>query len=207
MNKTLKEVRKFNNDIKTFEERKDFIETLYQDKEVLEEAMHNDKIAKTIEEQATYLLNSSDVSSGRKIEESYYRDEVDYRSNYPIGNKTISTDIEQREDIHQTTNHIDEMFNEDSRFDDMFCLLNMTTEEKKKLIKVGLKEKDNKDSTLQEVMQRLYDEIMSKLTDEIDKKIVELIHFDISMDSISDELNINKRNVYKRFERICEKKI
>lgn len=87
--------------MRTFSERLDFIENNLNEHE-----WHN-RLAKTViddnhskgnsvssflDDVATYLLESKDIKSGRKVDNSYYRNDKDYYNNYSIGRNTTPLD-------------------------------------------------------------------------------------------------------------------
>lgn len=204
----LKQIRKFDNGLDTYIERTEFIEELYADVDLVgSTAMCNSEMARTLEEQATYLLNSKDVESGRKQEYAYYRNESDYRSNYSVGINTVSTDFEQREDLHEVYFSESESNITIDNVNELFYLDNMTVEEKKRLIKIGLREKDNDKNSLSDTMQDLYEYILDILDDDIDKRVLTLCSNGLTELEIADHIGVSRRSINKRINRICEKKI
>ena len=204
----LKQVRKFDNGLDTYKERSEFISNIYENVDCIgESAMENSEIARTIEEQATYLLNGKDVESGRKQEYSYYRNESDYRSNYSVGGNTISTDFGEREDLHETYDPNENLNIIIDNVNSLFYLDKMSIEEKKRLIKIGLKEKDNELNDLSYLMMELYEYILDTLDDDVDRKVVEFCSKGLTELEIASMIGVSRRSVNKRINRICEKKI
>lgn len=219
MSYNVKSLKKFDNELKKLEDRKEHVEKILNENcEMIEDYIENsmlngnarieDKgINITIEQLATYLLKSQDAESCRSGEFTFYETERDYRSRYKIGKNTYSTDMGGRDDISKI--HYDS-YEEECFLPPMHELFNfdtMTPEEKKSLIKLGLKEKDNEYSELRDTMSSAYEYIMDMLTDEKDRVIVDmLIQGRIEAD-IAKVVGINRPNVNKRIKRICENKI
>lgn len=161
----------------------------------------------TIEEMGTLLLRSSDAESCRKGEYSFYETESDYRRLYGIGKNSISTNIEEREDIVYDRSTLEDSTERVATLA-LFNFENMSDKEKKNLLMVGLKEKNNNEyENLMDYLSSSYDYVIDLLDDEKDREIVECIAKGMSQKEISNEVGIAQQNVSKRIKRIYSRKI
>lgn len=213
----LKNIKKFDSSFKTAEERLDYINNLIENNNnellkylttyMLEEdsRIEQKPVNIAIEQLGTYLIRARDNESCRSGEYSFYETEADYRG-YKIGMNSFATDIEERNDLEYDEFHK----NSDGlniNVYEIFNFGNMSVEEKKRLIKHGLREKDNDFSRLQDIMQDCYDYILDTLEDERDKIIIELTVKGNTENEIAETIGIARQNVNKRMKRICENKI
>lgn len=213
----LKNIKKFDTSFETTEERVGYLNDLikensfelfeYLSNYMLEEddRFEQKPVNIALEQLGTYLIRAKDNESCRSVEYSFYETEADYRG-YKIGMNSFATDIEERNDLEHNE------FNKDSGcfgidIYEIFNFGNMSPEEKKKLIKHGLREKNNDFSRLQDIMQDCYDYIIDTLEDERDKIIVKLTVEGLTENEIAKTIGIAQPNVNKRFRRICENKI
>lgn len=216
---SIERLKKFDNSLKSLKDRSEYIESLLEDSQYMindyiennmlkgEARIEERPINITIGQMATYLLRSEEVESSRKGAYSFYETEQDYRK-VKIGKASIATDISSRDDISKE--HFDKYKHDECLVESVYELFNfdnMTPDDKKKLIKIGLKEKDNTHSSLREVMQSAYDYIMDMLTDDKDKEIVDMLIEDRTESEIAKIIGIAQPNVNKRIKRICENKI
>lgn len=212
-------LNRFDNTIKSLEDRNRFIENLIEEnKELIGQyistsMLDGDKrteerpINITIEHLATYLLRSDGVESSRKGDYTFYENEKRYRQ-YAIGKACIATDTSNRDDLAKE--HYDR-YKHDSCLSfspyELFDFGKMTSDEKKRLIKHGLKEKDNEYSELKEIMSSAYEYIMDMLTDEKDRLIVDMLIEGRKESEIAKCIGIAQPNINKRVKRICVNKI
>lgn len=199
----IKNLKKFNNELKTLEERKSFVQDLldeniemiegYTSTSMLEgeNRFEEKELNITIEMLATYLLKSQDVESCRSGEFTFYESERDYRSRYQIGKNTYSTDMSNRDDISKI--HYDSY---DGTEDEMTIDVSvMNSKEIAKLIRLGIREKDIEGSRLKRYMEMLYSYIYINLNTDRDLKIFDLMISGKSDNEISDTTGLPRRTV------------
>lgn len=203
--KCFEEINNFDNVLKTYQERKDFVEKTHKtiidnDTSIMVAAMNNTNVAKALENQATYLLNSCDVESGRKQEYAYYRDDKDYKSNYAIGENTIYTDnLEDFERYLASRNNVEIPVNAD-RLD----IEKMTPEHKKRFLKYGVNNLDGLSDVFKSKIKVLIDNIEKEAKDDTDRTIIYgLINGKTEL-TIARELGISRRSVNKRLNKLCK---
>ena len=204
----LKKIRKFDNSLKTIDERREYVEKLLGDNvEMIDEHNHgamleSDRLSEnmplniTIEEFGTYLLKSGDAESCRSGEYTFYETERDYRSRYKIGKASIATDMSSN----------DEFIDYAGESVDSCLYINVSTMDStqvKRLIRMGLSEKDVDGSGLQDVMSEIY-EISRKRIDEKDLPVFEMMVDGMSDGEISDALGIPRRSVNYMVNRIVK---
>lgn len=196
----------FDNVLKTYDERKSHVENTCESLEsmnvsLMVEAMNNNSVSDIIEKQATYLLNSLDVESGRKQEYGYYRDDTDYKSNYAIGGNTLLTDNLDDFERYMANKSIGKF----ETTSDLLDIKVMTPDNKKRFLKYGIGDMDLKSfsNQFQSKIKILIDNIIDSTKDDIDKEIViNLINGESEL-SISEKLGISRRSVNKRLNKIC----
>lgn len=212
----LKKIRQFDNSLKTIDERREYVEKLLGDNvEMIDEHNHgamleSDRLSEnmplniTIEEFGTYLLRASDVESTRSGENTFFETEKRYRQ-YAIGKASIATDMTTNDEFvdYAGEDGVCESYN---RYN-LFNFDNMTPEQKKNLIRLGLKEKDNPDCAIKDDFQSAYEYIIDLLSDVKDKMIVEMLISGRAEPDIAASLCMTQQAVNKRLNRICEKKI
>jgi len=214
----LKKIRKFDNSLKTIDERREYVEKLLGNNvEMIDEHNHgamleSDRLSEnmplniTIEEFGTYLLKSGDAESCRSGEYTFYETERDYRSRYKIGKASIATDMSSNDEF---IDYAGESVENNVEYDKykLFNFSEMTIEQKKNLIRVGLKEKDNPNCAIKDDLQSAYEYIIDLLSDVKDKMIVEMLISGRAEPDIAASLCMTQQAVNKRLNRICEKKI
>ena len=89
----------------------------------------------------------------------------------------------------------------------LFNFNEMTPDQKKRLIKKGLKEKDNEYFAIREDLRSAYEYIMDMLTDEKDLDIVDMLISGMTEAEIADEMGVKRQGINKRIKNIVEKKI
>lgn len=204
MSKDIKEKLKvIDSSISSYDERSGHIDKILGELEgenVLSLASSNDKIAQMLESQATFLLNSSDIDSGRKVEYGYYRDERDYRSNYSIGKNTVATEEVKIASLSEKANvdfpkvnieHID------FRKVDISKRRNFLIDE--------LCEINNPVNSLSSIIKVIHDNLINEINNKDDAKIVESLSSGLTVDEIASDFNISRRSVVRRIEKLCEK--
>lgn len=217
-NSTIKDIKNFNNKLKNYEERRSHVEFVFAANPGITQYIENmmirnptqleqQAIPKAIEEHGTYLLNSKDVTSGREQEYSYYRDERDFRSNYAAGRKTISTDIEEREDLHDKVEFLSTSIIPIEYLNRLFDFDSMSSSEWMKMLKFGLKEKDNPESMLREFMSYMYELIQESVEDPEDLLIVDLLIAGKSQEQIGVELDKSRATIGYRINNVIRKKV
>lgn len=211
----LKKIRKFDNSLKTIDERREYVEKLFDENvEMIDEHNHgamldserlseNMPLNITIEEFGTYLLRSSDVESSRSGDNTFFETEKRYRQ-YAIGRASIATDMNSNDEFIDYAG--EEMCESYNKYD-LFNFDKMTPEQKKNLIRLGLKEKDNPDCAIKDDLQSAYEYIIDLLGDVKDKMIVEMLISGRAEPDIAASLCMTQQAVNKRLNRICEKKI
>lgn len=217
-NSTIKDIKKFNNKLESYEERRSHVESVFAAAPGVTQYIENTMIGnpspleqqaipRTIEEHGTYLLNSKDVTSGREQEYSYYRDERDFRSNYAAGNRTVSTDIEEREDLHEQVDFLATSIIPIEYLNRLFDFDSMTSSEWMKMLKFGLKDKDNPESMLKEFMSYMYELIQESIEDPEDLLIVDLLIAGKSQEQIGVELDKSRATIGYRINNVIRKKV
>lgn len=195
----------------TFDERRKFIEDNLDAKE------WHEKLAKTViddnyskvngvssylDDVATYLLESRDIKSGRKIDNSYYRNDKDYYNNYSIGKNTIPLDTHIVEEIiGQGTQQ-----NNDSRRLLKNLLTYMTLDED--VIKNFVLHWNMDISDCSEEFTNTWEWIHLELGEYLTDVELELLqHFDgtRSMSEIARECNVSQPYISKQIKKICSK--
>ena len=160
----------------------------------------------TIEALGTYLIRASDVESSRSGEYSFFETEKDYRK-VKIGKDTISTDVSSDDGFanYHCTSDVDYGSGYDKHT--LFNFDLMSVDDKKRLIKTGLKYMDDVNISFSEDLRSAYEYIMSMLDDEKDKLIVLMLIKGNTEKEIADYIGMARQNVNKRIDKICKKKI
>ena len=212
-------IRKFNNELKTIEERMEHVTNLLEveNYDMIDEYAHTSMLEGnkrfeerptniTIEQLGTYLIRASDVESSRSGEYSFFETEKDYRK-VKIGKDSISTDVSSDEgfaNYHSTSDIVHE-----SEYDKhvLFNFDLMSVDDKKRLIKTGLKYMDDVNISFSEDLRSAYEYIMSMLDDGKDRVIVSMLIKGQTEQEIADYIGMARQNVNKRIDKICKKKI
>ena len=216
----LVELGRLDNNLKTIDERLNFVENIVDenyrlDMQIRHTVMNGNRRAEekplniTIERMGTYLLRSSDIESCRKGDYSFFEAERDYRK-MKVGKASISTDFASEEEFRDYSINDDDDDNDiDFKYDKyrLFNFNEMTPDQKKRLIKKGLKEKDNEYCTIREDLRSAYEYIMDMLTDEKDLDIVDMLISGMTEAEIADEMGVKRQGINKRIKNIVEKKI
>ena len=212
-------IKKFDGNLKTLDERISFVENLVASNideinEYIESGMlkkdiriEQQPLNITIEQLGNYIIRSNDTPSSRDGEYSFFETEGDYRKT-AIGKNSVSSDESSNEWFENDV--IEEVlydeYNEYNRYK-LFNFDNMTTEDKKRLIKFGLIEKDNEHCGLKDDLKSSYEYIMDMLTDDKDRFVVEMLMIGMTESDIAKELGVVQSSVNRRIDRICCKKI
>lgn len=160
----------------------------------------------TIEALGTYLIRASDTESSRSGEYSFFETEKDYRK-VKIGRDSISTDVSSDEGF--ANYHCTSDINYGSGYDKhtLFNFDLMSVDDKKRLIKTGLKYMDDVNIAFSEDLRSAYEYIMSMLEDERDKLIVDMLIDGMTESEIAKKLGIVQSSVNRRIDRMCDKKM
>lgn len=209
-------IKKFDSNLKTLAERISFVDNIVDSNideinEYIETGMlkKDRRIEKqplniTIEQLGNYIIRSSDAPSSRDGEYSFFETEGDYRKT-AIGKKSIASEEVSSEGF---TNYISEDFLQVG-YDrnKLFNFDTMTPESKKKLIKLGLIEKDNEHCGIKDDLQSAYEYIMDMLKNEKDREVVEMLISGMTEVDIANAMGIKKQSVNERLKIIVTKKI
>lgn len=207
-------IRKFSNELKTIEERVQHVTNLlevenydmidtYSRTSMLEgnKRFEERPINITIEALGTYLIRANDTESSRSGEYSFFETEKDYRK-VKIGKDTISTDTSLSDEIGGMGIASDTYFAKEERKDLTLDVSELDSTQIKRLIRMGLSEKDNKTSKLQRTMAVIYNDIDKVVVGDLDKDILNLMVSGLSDEEISVELSIPRRTVNYRVNKI-----
>lgn len=172
---------------------------------VTKEGDADSNYAEYLEQIGTYIINSSDVDSCRNGDYSFYENERRYRQ-YAIGKATFSIDVSD------SGNTLSEVYMEDKYFEEdeqiKIDLSIYDNKQIKRLIRMGISEKDVSSSKLRVYMSKLYNSVLKKI-DEDCIDILELMIDNKNDREISEALQIPRRTVNYRGNKIvdCIKKI
>lgn len=160
------------------------------------------KITYTLEKLGTYIIQSNDIKSERRVDKSFYRTEKNYRQT-AMGRHTETVDFESREDLH---NLIDEggggQYSQEY-LSKLFNFASMSDKEKYRVIKYGLPEKGG-ETQLAPIFDYVYDLLIEACENDTDKQIIECLVHNLSQTDIGLELHISQQAVYKRIKKLID---
>lgn len=205
-------MNKFDYSLRSYDERNDYINKLLEsniEEFSNPEMLQDDKTMRDketiLERCGTYLLESKGLLSERSLEESFYITESQYRKR-AIGKNSISTDIEQREDLHQ---HYDEHNELHTKLNNqyiyrLFNLNKMDFASKKRLLKFGLKQKDNPENELSKTMEDIYEMVVETIQNQKDRDTLDLFISGLTEQEIAIKQNVSQQAINKRICKIIE---
>lgn len=212
MGSDIRNIRKFNNELKSYEDRREYAESILEENVDMidnyartrmldDDRLFEDKpINATLEEWGTYLLRGAEVDSARVGEYPFFETEKDYRK-MRIGEKSISVDVNS-EDKFDLFGGLDSNLDKEDEEPMVIDLDSMGSKEIGRLIRLGISEKDEESSKLRIFMQDFYDYIVEELKKEIDKDIFGLMITGKNDIEISEILGAPRRTINYRVNKI-----
>lgn len=163
------------------------------------------KIPRSLDYMATYMLGSLDIESSRNLEYSFYMTEDDYGKR-SIAKNIVSMDLEENEHIHANDTVLGGEPYEirRNRLIGLLKLDKMNYEQKRKLISMGLIEKDNPNSDLYKTMSDLYEIIINSVKKNSDKEIVDMLISGMIEEDIAQNIGCSRQNINKKIKRIVD---
>ena len=165
------------------------------------------KIPRALEMMGKYLLKSQDILSCRELDEySFYEDESEYAKR-KISKDTAVIDQHEAASAFENGEPLATNHGFEERLDYLVGLLDisaMTQDEKRKLLSVGISQKDNKGSEIQSQMSKIYDDIIENLKKKDDKDIIDLLISGKTEEQIASILGGTRQNINKKIKRIIE---
>lgn len=165
------------------------------------------KVPKAIDWLGTYLLKSKDIVTCRRLGEyTFYYDEKDMKRG-KIASNTISVDLEASRNLHGNKS----VFDEPTYLERMDYLVKrlrlneMDLNQKKKLIRMGLKYKDKAGHELQETMKDLYQVICGGVWKDSDVEVIDLLVLGYKEKEITELLGGTQQNMHKKIDRIVDR--
>lgn len=163
------------------------------------------KVPRALDMMGKYLLKSHDILSCRKLPEyTFYEDESEYAKR-KIGEDTVVLDQQEAASAFENGEPLSTNHGFEERLNFLVGLLDISSmnhEEKRKLLSLGISQKDNSGSEIQHQMKEIYDDIISNLKKEDDKKIVDLIVEGKTETEIASIIGGSQPNVNKKIKRI-----
>lgn len=216
--KTVKNIHKFNNELKSIKDRSDYVSGIIEDNiDVIEN--HNKAgsesdlrkqkmLERNLEKLGTYLLRSSDVDGSRSLEDYPF-----YRDNYELYGQTITNS--ENEKIQRTV-PIDPqenafIFDENNSDNDihldkwrLFDFSSMKQDHKMYFLKNCLVSMSDSDNQFQEEYKESYEYILSLTKDDRDRTILDLTIEGWKQEDIAEKISISQQAVAKRLSRIVK---
>lgn len=158
---------------------------------------------KFIDNVANYLLESSDIESGRKIEDTFYRNEKQYRSSYAMGKNTIASNELVEYQLNEDT-LTDNLSDEKGYIMRLFNVDNLDKTTIKRLIMNIGKKSEIHNETLLSALSWFEDELKLILNDK-ELEFINLFKNGDSIATIATEIGRTRQTVNKKLNNICEK--
>ncbi|MFT8556569.1 hypothetical protein [Liquorilactobacillus hordei] len=152
-----------------------------------------------------YFLESQDIKSGRRIEETYYRSERDYRNNFAIGRNAVNMTNNELETIESNSkfdssnidiNYIKRLFNPEK----------LSEDDIRRFIVSGCNYTRTVSDDIRCAISWLWGEVMSNCTDR-EKEIVKMFDGKTSAKEVAIKSQTSFQNVYKILKNVCKKSI
>lgn len=160
-----------------------------------------------LDDVANYLLESKDIDSGRKIKDTFYRNEKHYKSSYAMGKNTaVDTDLTEWKMNEQTIEDsvLDDYSSVNGYLNRLFNTDNLDRMEIRKLImNIGKLEK----VTSKELLSA-FEWFKDVLKDSLSEKDLDFVSLFKKYDKIADiskELNVSSQAVSNKLTRVCDK--
>ena len=205
----------FNKEIDSIEGRKQHVSNLLSGFDDISEMvalelekgsnLENTKIGGYLDRVANYLLESKDIDSGRKIEDTFYLSEKDYRSHYAMGRNCYPSsedvlDYYEKELVNdQGASNINREY-----IDRLFNASKLTESDLRRFITSGCNYPNNISNHLKESVDWLYDELY-RLASKGEREIMELFHDGKNIKEIAMIKGVTDRSVRKSLKNICRK--
>lgn len=206
----LKKLRKFDNTKKELGERLEFVEKVLEDVEDLDKYIKkavtngdNSKVEQYLENYGTYLLRAKDVESERKIKNSFYQTERDYRKSADYKN-TNQIDFDDRDDICYSATWNCESLSEEYIFR-LFDPDNMDNKAKRNLLKIGVSCLDKIENPhLKEEIELFFAQQIEKSKNGKELLILNYAAKGLTDKEISEKLHIPRRTVSERLSNLMK---
>lgn len=207
---------KFDNDLKSYADKAKYIEDTFDvnklNKVVTNKVKGGENISDTsfgnfLDDVANYLLESKDIDSGRKIEDTFYRNEKHYKSSYAMGKNTaVDTDLTEWKMNEQTIEDsvLDDYSSVNGYLNRLFNTDNLDRMEIRKLImNISKLEK----VTSKELLSAFewFEDVLKDSLSEKDLDFVSLFKKYDKIADISKELNVSSQAVSNKLTRVCDK--
>lgn len=214
----------FNNKLQSYEERLESVQEwmntyeneglgLHEDvaakvSEALakDESLESQPISKHLENVASYLLKAKDLKSPRRIEDSFYENESDYRRNYKVGNNSIANDT-----FTETIGIeiIDEGINEEY-LDRMFDVKNLNIHDLRRLIVKGCSSIQISKGSLRNRLV-LFESVVKDVATEAERQTIDGLRNGRNLSEIAKQRGVSKAavnyqmdNLAKRLKKMCK---
>lgn len=160
-------------------------------------------VNKLVEEMGTYIINSKNILSCRKIKESFYETEKRY-GQYAIAKSTFPIDFNDSKGTLSNIEVLDEYnLESDYCYDYVIKTTEMDKSELSRLIGVAMRDKDEMETKLSGLMMDIYNFTIRYLSD-IDIEIFNLMINGLNDREISEKVNMPRRTVNYRTNKIIE---
>lgn len=207
--------RVFNKEIENIEGRKIYVADILGQIDNIDEMvarelekgsnLENTKIGGYLDRVANYLLESKDIESGRKINDTFYLSEKDYRSHYSMGRNCYPSS-EDVLDFYEKGAAEEQMQNNLNReyVDRLFNFSNLTESDMRRFITSGCNYPDDISEHLRQSIEWLYDELF-RIASKGEKEIMALFQEGKNIKEIALIKGVTERSVRKSLKNICRK--
>lgn len=165
------------------------------------------KVPRALDMMGKYLLKSRDILSCRDLPEyTFYEDETEYAKR-KISKETAVLDQQEAAAAFENGDPLATNYGFEERLSFLIGLLNiseMNYEEKRKLLSIGISQKDNKGSEIKDQMERIYVDIIENAKKEEDKLIIDLLIDGKTEVQIASIVGGSQPNINKKIKRIVK---
>lgn len=204
----------FNKKLTTVDERREHIETLLGDEDgvgaiVKKESKKGNQFENTgtgsyLESVANYLLESKDVDSGRKVENSFYRSEKDYRSNYSMGRSSYPSDSDVLDFFENASNKSTDIRLEKEYIDRLFDPEKLSEDDIRRFIIKGCNYPSDINKQLKQAADGLYDYLSANCS-KGEKEILAYFRKGEDLKEVAKIKGVTNRAVQQSIKNICKK--
>ncbi|WP_461199349.1 hypothetical protein [Enterococcus sp. N249-2] len=203
-------LRSFDNKIKNYEDRKKYVENVLEQvnvEDIIKNSLNNDNhiynnTEKYLEDLGTYLLDSQDIPSGRKVEETFYHKESHLYRN-AISKNTMELDKTYIENLGALHNRESNKINEEyiSRL-----FSNIDASSVRNIIrKMDSELNEIENSYLRDYIDFIFNDTINKCNDGKDLLVINLYSKGLTEMMISEKIKISQPAINKRLKKITKK--
>lgn len=204
----MKEIRKFDNSKKKYQDRKNYVEKVLNDVDVSEAVRGSlrgssdhtyKKIENDLDELGTYLLKSHDVVSERKIEDSFYQREKDYYRR-AIYKNAIHTDFYCEDNEFEIEENQKDLY-----IEYLFKLFNEADTTMKRNIVKAISSEDYQnldDCTLKDFIKVYFEDYINDCRDGKDILVLNYLAKGLSDRESSKKLKVSQPAISKRIKKV-----